>query len=272
MAGTIRKKHFAFLKKSEAPEFVLPPLDVLEAAAAPMREHLKTHAHGDDDGAGEAADNAATAEPAPAAPAPGSEPAMAVAVVPVSEPAQVTEPAVAPAAVAPASEPAPVPVSEPAPAPVSEPAPVPVSEPAVAPVNEPAPASEPAPVPVSVPAPAPASSVGAGIGDADAEPTPAAGSTIIKRTDLDDDQVDTYGFEHDPTVEQDLGTYVPACSVPPLGACKTLTEYWMCARSGRAPTPKDVERQRKWLTMLNKSWAVPHPDSADVWTGGDAGR
>ena len=211
---------------------MLPPLDVLEAAAAPVREHLKTHAHGDDDGAGEAADTAAPASEPTAAPA--SEPAAAAGSE--SVPAPVSEPAAAAG-----SESVPAPVTEPAAASAPEPVPAPASEPAKAPASEPvpAPASEPAAVAGSEPAKAPvsepASTVGAGIGDADPEPTPAAGSTIIKRTDLDDDQVDTYGFEHDPTVEQDLGTYVRATARPcprRRTLYRTLTaSCWMRARS-----------------------------------------
>jgi hypothetical protein len=144
VAGTIRKKHFAYLKKADAPTFELPPLAALEALVAPLREKLLSHTDEDD---------------------------------------------------APADHP-----------------------------DASAPAAPPVPAPEAAVSVAPASDAGAGIGegagvgddDADDKAAAAAGATIIKRTGLDDDQVDTYGFEHDPTVEEDLGTYVRRASCLPL--------------------------------------------------------
>jgi len=278
-AGTIRRKHFAYLKKAEAPEFVLPSPAELEAIAAPVRAQLQSS-----DADGDACSPAGPQSPAsPASPASPVLPVVDGAAPPPVETSIIAASAAAAPAAAAAEGAAPAESAQPAAgAPAPETVPTSDAAPAAASGDGAAAAVAPAvgPAEPAPPAPAPAD-VGAGLGSGDDDavagsagpPTADAaatspGGTIIARTALDDEHVDAYGFETDPTIEQDLGTYV--ASKPAVSEIRAIDEVLRdaphrgCARS--APTPTDVARQMKWMKMLNRSWLLKDVKKSKVRT------
>jgi len=231
-AGTIRRKHFTYLKKTEALEFSLPRPAELEAVAAPVRAQLQSidfRSTGDADG-----DALSPAGPqSPRSPASPASPVLPAAVADGAPPPVETSEVATTAPVAAAVDgAAPVESAQP---PAAAPAPEPViasdTTPAATTSGDDAAAGAAPAVGPAQPAPsAPALvDVGAGLGSGDDDATagsagpPTANaaatspsSTIITRTVLDDEHVDAYGFETDPTIEQDLGTYVAANALAPL--------------------------------------------------------